>query len=167
MARIAWNRSRPAAARHLFVQQHDAIGLALEKHQGVVAVGAGLHGKSLFLEEEDVGREALDLIVNPENALGAGHAVKIDINSERRTVNGHPPHRLTVYRSPFTQYLLPVPDTLRTPNILAVRFSSIGDILLTTPLLRAIRHRHPAPESPRSPSRLTSRCSATIPTWTG
>src|SRR4051794_28502298 len=29
------------------------------------------------------------------------------------------------------------------PNILTVRFSSIGDILLTTPLLRAIRHRHP------------------------
>jgi heptosyltransferase-2 len=28
-------------------------------------------------------------------------------------------------------------------NILAVRFSSIGDILLTTPLLRAIRQRHP------------------------
>jgi heptosyltransferase-2 len=30
------------------------------------------------------------------------------------------------------------------PNVLAVRFSSIGDILLTTPLLRAIRHRHPS-----------------------
>jgi lipopolysaccharide heptosyltransferase II len=30
-----------------------------------------------------------------------------------------------------------------TPNILAVRFSSIGDLLLTTPLLRAIRERHP------------------------
>jgi heptosyltransferase-2 len=29
------------------------------------------------------------------------------------------------------------------PNVLAVRFSSIGDILLTTPLLRAIRRRHP------------------------
>jgi heptosyltransferase-2 len=29
------------------------------------------------------------------------------------------------------------------PNVLAVRFSSIGDVLLTTPLLRAIRHRHP------------------------
>jgi lipopolysaccharide heptosyltransferase II len=27
-------------------------------------------------------------------------------------------------------------------NVLLVRFSSIGDILLTTPLLRAIRHRH-------------------------
>jgi lipopolysaccharide heptosyltransferase II len=30
------------------------------------------------------------------------------------------------------------------PNILAVRFSSIGDVLLTTPLLRAIRQRHRA-----------------------
>jgi lipopolysaccharide heptosyltransferase II len=33
-----------------------------------------------------------------------------------------------------------MPDALR---ILAIRFSSIGDILLTTPLLRAIRTRHP------------------------
>jgi lipopolysaccharide heptosyltransferase II len=31
----------------------------------------------------------------------------------------------------------------KSPNVLAVRFSSIGDILLTTPLLRAIRHTHP------------------------
>ena len=29
------------------------------------------------------------------------------------------------------------------PNVLAVRFSSIGDVLLTTPLFRAIRLRHP------------------------
>ncbi|MBA3259747.1 MAG: lipopolysaccharide heptosyltransferase II [Gemmatimonadales bacterium] len=29
------------------------------------------------------------------------------------------------------------------PDILAVRFSAIGDILLTTPLLRALRTRHP------------------------
>jgi heptosyltransferase II len=36
-----------------------------------------------------------------------------------------------------------VPDAFTTPNVLAVRFSSIGDILLTTPLLRAIRQRHP------------------------
>lgn len=30
------------------------------------------------------------------------------------------------------------------PNILIVRFSSIGDIILTTPVVRAIRSRHPA-----------------------
>jgi lipopolysaccharide heptosyltransferase II len=36
-----------------------------------------------------------------------------------------------------------VPDTNASPNVLVVRFSSIGDILLTTPLLRAIRHTHP------------------------
>ena len=29
------------------------------------------------------------------------------------------------------------------PNVLALRFSSIGDVLLITPLLRAIRRRHP------------------------
>jgi heptosyltransferase-2 len=34
-----------------------------------------------------------------------------------------------------------MPDALR---ILAIRFSSIGDILLTTPLFRALRSRHPA-----------------------
>jgi heptosyltransferase II len=37
-----------------------------------------------------------------------------------------------------------VHDSASAPNVLAVRFSSIGDVLLTTPLLRAIRHRHPA-----------------------
>ena len=33
--------------------------------------------------------------------------------------------------------------TAHPPRILAIRFSSIGDILLTTPLLRAVRARHP------------------------
>ncbi|MGH7509636.1 MAG: lipopolysaccharide heptosyltransferase II [Gemmatimonadales bacterium] len=36
-----------------------------------------------------------------------------------------------------------MPHTNKSPNVLAVRFSSIGDILLATPLLRAIRHAHP------------------------
>ena len=49
-----------------------------------------------------------------------------------------------VYRSPFALYLHAVHDTAAAPNVLAVRFSSIGDVLLTTPLFRAIRHRHPA-----------------------
>jgi lipopolysaccharide heptosyltransferase II len=34
-------------------------------------------------------------------------------------------------------------DQSTSPNVLVVRFSSIGDVLLTTPLLRAIRRRHP------------------------
>ena len=36
-----------------------------------------------------------------------------------------------------------MPRASISPNVLVVRFSSIGDILLTTPLLRAIRHSHP------------------------
>ena len=36
-----------------------------------------------------------------------------------------------------------MPHASTSPNILAVRFSSIGDILLTTPLFRAIRRTHP------------------------
>ena len=35
-----------------------------------------------------------------------------------------------------------MPHTSTVPNVLVVRFSSIGDILLTTPLLRAIRRSH-------------------------
>ncbi len=61
------------------------------------------------------------------------------MNSERAP----DPSPFTVYRSPFTLYLLGVPHASVTPNILVVRFSSIGDILLTTPLLRAIRRFHP------------------------
>lgn len=54
----------------------------------------------------------------------------------------------TVYRPPAlppdrpTAYILPVTDSF-APDILVVRFSAIGDILLITPLLRAIRARHP------------------------
>jgi lipopolysaccharide heptosyltransferase II len=36
-----------------------------------------------------------------------------------------------------------VHDFASPPHILAVRLSSIGDVLLTTPLLRALRRRHP------------------------
>ncbi|HXE57713.1 MAG TPA: lipopolysaccharide heptosyltransferase II [Gemmatimonadales bacterium] len=37
----------------------------------------------------------------------------------------------------------PAPDA---PRVLVVRFSSIGDVILVTPLLRALRARHPAAE---------------------
>lgn len=55
-----------------------------------------------------------------------------------------PVSSIAVYRLPFTLYLHAVPDGSSPPNVLAVRFSSIGDVLLITPLLRAIRRRHPA-----------------------
>jgi heptosyltransferase-2 len=49
-----------------------------------------------------------------------------------------------VYRSRLALYLPAVHDIAAAPTVLAVRFSSIGDVLLTTPLFRTIRHRHPA-----------------------
>jgi heptosyltransferase II len=39
-----------------------------------------------------------------------------------------------------------VHDSRSAPHVLAVRFSSIGDVLLVTPLLRVIRHRYPDAE---------------------
>jgi heptosyltransferase-2 len=50
----------------------------------------------------------------------------------------------TAHFSLFTHflYILPVTQSL-DPDVLAVRFSAIGDILLITPLLRAIRARYP------------------------
>ena len=36
-----------------------------------------------------------------------------------------------------------MPDARQPPHVLLIRFSSIGDILLTTPLLRALRQSHP------------------------
>ena len=58
--------------------------------------------------------ETLDFVVNPENRLGARHARKLPIS----------------YLFCVTCFLL-------------VRFSSIGDVLLTTPLVRVLRTRHP------------------------
>ena len=47
-----------------------------------------------------------------------------------------PPYRPTALPPTFSR-------VTESPDILIVRFSAIGDILLTTPLLRAIRTRHP------------------------
>ena len=76
----------PATARHLLVQQHDAVGLPLEQRQGVVAVGAGLDGETLLFQKQDVRREALHLIVDPENGFGPGHGGKV----RREMGKGHP-----------------------------------------------------------------------------
>ena len=63
--------------RHLLVQQHDAIGLPLQQDQRIVTVRAGLHGKALLLEKQDMRGEALDLIVDPEDALWDGACWKL------------------------------------------------------------------------------------------
>jgi heptosyltransferase-2 len=58
----------------------------------------------------------------------------------RLTVERPPANRQRViFRSPDPDD----PDNPVAPRIALVRFSSMGDILLTTPLLRAIRRRHP------------------------
>lgn len=66
------------------------------------------------------------------------------MNGELGTVNGT---RAAAAHSWFTvepdpTYIVPVPPASPL-RILAVRFSSIGDVILTTPLYRAIRARHP------------------------
>jgi lipopolysaccharide heptosyltransferase II len=59
-----------------------------------------------------------------------------------RTAPTGPP--LLPVRSPRPRFpAVTVPISHLSPDILVVRFSAIGDILLTTPLLRAIRTRHP------------------------
>ena len=63
-----------AAAGHLLVEQHDAVGLAAQQRERVVAVGGLRHGKALLFEEQTMGREPLDLVVDPENVFGTGHA---------------------------------------------------------------------------------------------
>ncbi len=130
---------QPAPARHLFVEQHDAVRLALEEHERVVPVGSRLHRKSLLLQKEDVRGEAFDLIVDPENALGTGHGGKI-AGVARRSGHG------ATFRCPSvgnTFFAVTNGYNHLSPDILAIRFSAIGDILLTTPLFRAIRLRHP------------------------
>ena len=115
-----------------------------------------------------MGREALDLVVHPEDALGTGHGANIGGRTggrsgdqrRRQDCEASGEHELAGRRSstvptaptvlrPFRN--LPSPRTLPavtynsflSPDILVVRFSSIGDILLTTPLLRAIRTKWP------------------------
>jgi hypothetical protein len=72
-----------APPRHLLVEQYHAIRLPLKQHQGIISVGAGLDGEALFFKKENVGREALDLIINPQDAFGAGHELNIDVNVEQ------------------------------------------------------------------------------------
>jgi heptosyltransferase-2 len=83
-----------------------------------------------------MGGQGLDFIVDPQNALRARHG-------ERR-LPGLEVASNALAAPRGRSYIPLVPATgSGAPRILAVRFSSIGDIVLTTPLLRAIRGRHP------------------------
>jgi hypothetical protein len=63
----------PAPAGHLLVEQHDAVGLAPQQRERVVAVRRLLHGESLLFEIQAMRGEPFHLVIHPENALGARH----------------------------------------------------------------------------------------------
>jgi hypothetical protein len=62
------------AAWHLLIQEHDAVGLTLKEDQGIIPMRGRFDDKSLLFQKQDVGCEALYLVIHPENAFRAGHA---------------------------------------------------------------------------------------------
>ena len=69
---------QPALAGHLFVEEHEAVRLAAQQGERIVAVRGLLDGEPLLLEELAVRGEALHLVVDPEDVLrarggGGGH----------------------------------------------------------------------------------------------
>src|SRR5207253_11350800 len=82
------DKLEPAPARHLLVEQYDAVGLATQQREGVVAVRRRCDGEPLGLEKEKVGGEPLHFVVHPENGLGPRHRPKLMATGEpgqRRT----------------------------------------------------------------------------------
>ena len=67
------NQVETAAAGHLLVEQHDAVGLPPQHRDRVVAVRRLRHREPLLLEKTPVRGEAVHFIVNPENALRTRH----------------------------------------------------------------------------------------------
>ena len=49
----------------------------LKQHQSIVTVSRSVHGEPMLLQKHDVGGEALDLVVHPEDTLGARHVRKL------------------------------------------------------------------------------------------
>jgi hypothetical protein len=68
-----WQRLQhlePTLARHLLVEQDQVVGAAPQERHRVVAVRDGVHRVAALLQEEHVRPEQLDLVVDPEDALG-------------------------------------------------------------------------------------------------
>src|SRR2546426_610589 len=81
-------RLEPASPGHLFVQQDDAVGLAPQQRDRVVAVGRSGHREPLVLEVAPVRRESLDFVIHPEDGLRPHHQSKLMTTGEagqRRT----------------------------------------------------------------------------------
>src|SRR4029077_15536899 len=90
-----------------------------------------------------------DLIVHPEDAPGSGHAERYGLGEgcTAREVKdlgagaAGPANRWQPF--PALHTFTGVTQVMVSENLLAVRFGSLGDVLLTTPLLRAISRQHP------------------------
>src|SRR5881409_2356567 len=77
-----------ASAGHLLVQQDDAVGLAPQQRERVVAVGRGGHREPLVLQKAPVRGESLDFVIHPEDGLRPHHQSKLMATGEagqRRT----------------------------------------------------------------------------------
>src|SRR5256885_3579502 len=77
-----------ASPRHLLVQQHDAVGLAPQQRERVVAMGRGGHREPLVLEEAPVRGESFDFVIHPEDGFRPHHRPKLMTTGEagqRRT----------------------------------------------------------------------------------
>jgi hypothetical protein len=58
-----------APSRHLLVQQHQVVRLPAGERERVIAVRRGVDLVALLTEEEEVGLEKLDLVVDPQNSF--------------------------------------------------------------------------------------------------
>ena len=67
------NQLDATPSRHLLVEQHDAVRLAPQHREGIVAMRRLRHREALLLEKAAVRRQAIDFVVDPENTFRTGH----------------------------------------------------------------------------------------------
>src|SRR5207253_1633444 len=81
-------RAEPRPPGHLLVEQHDAVGLAPQQRERVVAVRRRRDAEPLGFQKATVGGEPLHFVVHPQNRLGPRHRPKLMATGEpgqRRT----------------------------------------------------------------------------------
>ena len=60
------------APGHLLIEHDQVVVVPAQEHEGIVAVGNRVHVVSPLLQKQQVRSQAVDLVVDPEKALGAG-----------------------------------------------------------------------------------------------